>query len=479
MAAEATFILRAIDSTKEAFAKVQNSLQKLKGESSLVAGAMKKAFDLKGIGMAAIIASGLSLSNVIEKVTQTLVDAITRFSDVRKVMKETAIEVAEIYKKTYFQLMTDEDKYASLQKDRAVIQEKINALAIKEKVIRQVATGGMGGVKMAMAETTDLTKEEAEALKELRKQLAGVDSDMTNLLVAADNRSFQENMAAQVVAAQKSAEAFTNQQERVNASQVAVQKLGETMNVVSASMDKLTAEQIAYGESLKASVMTPLEKYISETERLSRYFKANIIDQETFNRLVNEAADVYASSEEAQRKYVDSLGMTTEETERLKKALGELQMINDAGNIIAQGFEDAILSGQKLQEVVKGIARDLLRMVFQQTITAPLAAGISGALKTMVGARAMGGPVSANSPYVVGERGPELFVPHASGSIVSNSNMNQGGGSAGSSINVNYNIAAGVTRSELAPILEQERRRLKAEIPDMVRRGGAYRSAFA
>jgi hypothetical protein len=57
--------------------------------------------------------------------------------------------------------------------------------------------------------------------------------------------------------------------------------------------------------------------------------------------------------------------------------------------------------------------------------------------------------------------------------------MNQGSGSAGSSINVNYNIAAGVTRSELAPILEQERRRLKAEIPDMVRRGGAYRSAFA
>ena len=479
MAAEATFILRAIDSTKEAFANVQNSLQKLKGESSLVAGAMKKAFDLKGIGMAAIIATGLSLSNVIEKVTQTLVDAITRFSDVRRVMKETAIEVAEIYKKTYFQLMTDEDKYTSLQKDRAQIQEKINALAVKEKVIRQVATGGMGGVKMAMAETTDLTKEEANALKELRKQLAGIDSDMVNLLVAADNRSFQENAAANVIAAQRAAEAFTNQQERVNASQVAVKKLGETMNNVSNSVAKLTVEQIAYGESLKDSVMTPLEKFVSESQRLSLILQAGIIDQETFNRLIGEAADVFAASEEAQRKFVDSLGSTNDETERLKKSLGELQMINDAGNIIAQGFEDAILSGQKLQEVIKGIARDLLRMVFQQTITAPLAAGISGALKTMVGARAMGGPVSANSPYVVGERGPELFVPRASGSIVSNSNMNQGGGSAGSSINVNYNIAAGVTRNELAPILEQERRRLKAEIPDMVRRGGAYRSAFA
>ena len=85
---------------------------------------MKKAFDLKGIGMAAIIASGLSLSNVIEKVTQALFDAVTRFSDVKRVMKETAIEVAEIYKKAYFSIMTDEDKYLSLQNDRAKVQEK-------------------------------------------------------------------------------------------------------------------------------------------------------------------------------------------------------------------------------------------------------------------------------------------------------------------------------------------------------------------
>jgi tape measure domain-containing protein len=49
----------------------------------------------------------------------------------------------------------------------------------------------------------------------------------------------------------------------------------------------------------------------------------------------------------------------------------------------------------------------------------------AGALKTpipglAVGARAMGGPVSGNQPYIVGERGPELFVPGVSGSVVSN-----------------------------------------------------------
>ena len=144
-----------------------------------------------------------------------------------------------------------------------------------------------------------------------------------------------------------------------------------------------------------------------------------------------------------------------------------------------QGFEDAILSGEKLGEVVRSLGRDLVRLVFSQLVTQPLAAGIGGAIKAAFGARAMGGPVSSGSPYVVGEKGPELFVPHASGTIVPNNKMGSSGGGGNGGVTVNYNIAAGVSRAELAPILEQERRRLKAEIPDMVRRGGGYRAAFA
>ena len=48
---------------------------------------------------------------------------------------------------------------------------------------------------------------------------------------------------------------------------------------------------------------------------------------------------------------------------------------------------------------------------------------------------AEGGPISANKPYVVGERGPELFVPRTSGNIVPN-------GSMGGSTNVTYHINA-------------------------------------
>jgi hypothetical protein len=48
--------------------------------------------------------------------------------------------------------------------------------------------------------------------------------------------------------------------------------------------------------------------------------------------------------------------------------------------------------------------------------------------------RAAGGPVSAGSPYIVGERGPELFVPGRSGGIVPNDSL--GMGSANVVVNV-------------------------------------------
>jgi hypothetical protein len=68
-------------------------------------------------------------------------------------------------------------------------------------------------------------------------------------------------------------------------------------------------------------------------------------------------------------------------------------------------------------------------------------ARIGGAIGGAVGAlgfgggRAMGGPVSAGTAYMVGERGPELFVPKGSGTIVPN------GAGRGATINLTVNGA--------------------------------------
>jgi phage-related protein len=67
----------------------------------------------------------------------------------------------------------------------------------------------------------------------------------------------------------------------------------------------------------------------------------------------------------------------------------------------------------------------------------PVTQAIGGAIDNIFGGgRANGGPVTGGTSYVVGERGPELFVPNTSGTIIPN-----GGGGGGSTINLTVNGA--------------------------------------
>ena len=63
--------------------------------------------------------------------------------------------------------------------------------------------------------------------------------------------------------------------------------------------------------------------------------------------------------------------------------------------------------------------------------TSPFVAAITGLMSAAVGARAMGGPVTGGMPYLIGERGPELFVPNTNGAVVPNGKF------GGNSISVN------------------------------------------
>jgi hypothetical protein len=65
-----------------------------------------------------------------------------------------------------------------------------------------------------------------------------------------------------------------------------------------------------------------------------------------------------------------------------------------------------------------------------QKFMAGLAANFMG-----TNARASGGPVSGNTPYMVGEQGPELFVPSSGGSIVPNNQLSSHG-SGGHTFNI-------------------------------------------
>jgi phage-related minor tail protein len=105
------------------------------------------------------------------------------------------------------------------------------------------------------------------------------------------------------------------------------------------------------------------------------------------------------------------------------------------GNFARSVIQDLIAIQMKAQIVSltggsSGIG-DMLKKVFGGfgSTNADMGAGTSGNQF----ARAEGGPVASNTSYLVGERGPEIFVPSGAGTIIPN-NMMGGGGQT-----VNYN----------------------------------------
>lgn len=84
----------------------------------------------------------------------------------------------------------------------------------------------------------------------------------------------------------------------------------------------------------------------------------------------------------------------------------------------------AVLSGKaSVDGLVTSILSSFDRIATTQFIVKPIEGvltQIASAILPIGGARAAGGPVDAGTPYLVGEQGPELFVPNAAGAIAPN-----------------------------------------------------------
>ena len=109
---------------------------------------------------------------------------------------------------------------------------------------------------------------------------------------------------------------------------------------------------------------------------------------------------------------------------------------------------------------------------------ASAAVGIIGGL--FGGAYAGGGRPQVGRMNLVGERGPELFVPDTSGTIVPNHALaGMGGGGSGSpTIVVENTFQPGVTHAELEAILPEIQSTTTEGILDGISRGGGFRNAF-
>ena len=137
-------------------------------------------------------------------------------------------------------------------------------------------------------------------------------------------------------------------------------------------------------------------------------------------------------------------GPVTESANLIERA------VSGSFNAIADTIARAVLSGKaSMDSLVNAILADFDRIAVKDFIAKPIEGVIASLFSSLLpigGARASGGPVDAGLAYLVGEQGPELFVPQGAGAIVPN-------GSAAPSrpqivLNVNARDAQSFLKSE-------------------------------
>ncbi len=160
-------------------------------------------------------------------------------------------------------------------------------------------------------------------------------------------------------------------------------------------------------------------------------------------------------------------------------------------NVVSGGFksmEDAIVSFTKtgtldFTAMADSIISDLIRIAVQKTITGPLANMMMGSgtnsildsivLPSIAGARAAGGPVSNGLPYLVGENGPELFVPGSSGAIIPNGKTAGGGSQQTIHVTQNFTVGDVASISMVQQAVANSERRIAGSLGRSMNYGGA------
>lgn len=161
-------------------------------------------------------------------------------------------------------------------------------------------------------------------------------------------------------------------------------------------------------------------------------------------------SEVQAQAEIAANKELEDMRQKKKEGD---EQLDLLEDIRDGYKSIGATIVEAFMSGKSAAQAFKSALSSLLQKLASRSLDKFLdtifKSDMKGApslfenfmsnvpvLGSIFGKRAGGGPVNSGAPYLVGERGPELFVPSMAGQVVPSYAM------SGTSTVNNYNIQA-------------------------------------
>ena len=151
-------------------------------------------------------------------------------------------------------------------------------------------------------------------------------------------------------------------------------------------------------------------------------------------------------------------------------------------------FVNALLEGQNALQSFKDFSKNIVSQIISTFLQMAVVneilnsvfglTGTSDALPTLRKS-AGGGSAYSGQPMLVGERGPEIFVPHSNGNIMNNMNSKNAVGGGGTTvINQSINFATGVVptvRAEVMKMMPQIADVTKGAVAEASMRGGNYR----
>jgi hypothetical protein len=166
------------------------------------------------------------------------------------------------------------------------------------------------------------------------------------------------------------------------------------------------------------------------------------------------------------------------------KAKAEAE-IAEISSVIEGGISDPLrdafdgnLQSMKtyFREFISDLGMAITRALVLKPLMEAISGGMSGAgglvgLATSFLGRSGGGNVSPATPYMVGERGPELFVPHSAGRVMTN---RESAGSGGAT----YNIDARHSDAGVAQRILQAMAQLEAKRPSAPEQQRAFSRRF-
>ncbi|HEX5933515.1 MAG TPA: phage tail length tape measure family protein [Pseudorhizobium sp.] len=230
-------------------------------------------------------------------------------------------------------------------------------------------------------------------------------------------------------------------------------------------------------------------KAISEAER-ERKVVADLVEQLEFEHSTLGMTDAQraeanalrragaAATEEQKARISELVEATYAERDAIKASKEAMDELNSLARDALEGIVSDLRAGKSAADIFANalgrIADKLLSGAFDSLFGG--AGGIFGSLLGGNGgfaalprigpvpaARAMGGPVTAGQPYIVGEKRPELFVPNVSGTIIPKV--------PGGSTTVHFAPvinAPGADKAELAAV-RRDLARMRAELPGTVK----------